>query len=135
MNCRNCNKEIPNGMSVCPNCGTKSNSSSIILPTESEPRAMPSGGINNNNVPLFGSNKTDNNNNVNEEKKDKKSPIVFVGIGLIVLAFILCVVFGIIIPNSNTDEPTNTNTNEAIYAKKSSEVPVTKFNNLLMNPQ
>ena len=52
MNCINCNKEIPNGMSVCPNCGTKTNSSSIILPTESEPRTMPSGGLNNNNIDI-----------------------------------------------------------------------------------
>lgn len=105
MNCINCNKEIPNGITICPNCGSKTNSSSIIMPTESEPRTMPSGGINNGNIdiPLF---KTENNTAPATEKKENtKSPIMTVIIIGAIIVFSAFVIFGIIIPSLKSDEP------------------------------
>ena len=115
MNCKKCNTVIPAGSNTCPNCGETVNSS-IIIPTVDRPQIMPDGGIKNNSIPeMEPLIKHEDTNKVNEPKKENnKFSIIYIGIGLFILAVILFIVFGFIVPNSNTDEPVSEDDQEEV---------------------
>lgn len=120
MNCRKCNNEISESVTMCPFCGTsvrmpeseslpmQGNGSNINIPNSAPIKQMPS----NNSSPLMepikpiNSNLNSNYSN-NGSKKSKMSIIISV-VGLLVLALIVFVVFRFIIPSVTSDNTEET---------------------------
>lgn len=116
MNCRKCNNEISESVTMCPFCGTsvrmpeseplpmQDNSSNINIPVAGPIKQMP----NNDATPLMEPIKPINSNlntSYNNESKNNKKTIIFLILGLLLIGIITFIIFRFVIPNSNTNEP------------------------------
>lgn len=111
MNCRRCNNIVPDGAKMCPFCGTglsENNDSS-----SNQIKQMPSNDSSSHMIePIKSMNSEPDTTDKKKEPNKGKKLIIWLIVGLILVGIIIIGVFGIAIPNSETDEPVVTPTEE-----------------------